>query len=366
MNYDLYAVLQGDSQSAVDALVKGSHRGAEIRDIATRVRLLAGVAAQGPKDYAVSGERKKGGGYKSLVHADDPKRTLYAGHIAQMLKTFDLLNPPTLSLAGMPSGSWFLQFEFVLAKPYISKDDDLFYVSDSVNPVRKDKVFKVPMVAASSWKGVLRWTAMQTRLVEKKDQLNDPQFATERLRQTLLFGDEQGEEPMQTKGVAAYLDGLKPSAREIYEQRAKGHFELETGAKELPHHSGRLMCYPTFFDLIDVEVINPHSRKTKAGTHPIYLECVPPKAKGTFSLLYVPFDLIGRPEDEIHAQAKEDLHLIAQAVNAMMFTYGFSAKRTSGYGTALDAIKGVLRTKAGEEPLTRLSKLAEEVTNVKF
>ena len=63
----------------------------------------------------------------------------------------------------------------------------------------------------------------------------------------------------------------------------------------------------TFFDLIDVEVINPHSRKTRAGTHPIYLECVPQGAKGTFSLLYVPFDLIGADKAEIRRQALEDL-----------------------------------------------------------
>lgn len=137
----------------------------------------------------------------------------------------------------------------------------------------------------------------------------------------------------------------------------------------MPHHSGRLSFYPTFFDLIDVEVINPHSRKTKAGTHPIYLECVPDDAKGTFSLLYVPFDLIGNPENKVNTQAREDLELIAQAVREMMLTYGFSAKRTSGYGTARDEIeKGVVRTRADQQgwQLNRLSKLSDEVKDVRF
>jgi len=98
------------------------------------------------------------------------------------------------------------------------------------------------------------------------------------------------------------------------------------------------MFYPTFFDRIDVKVINPHSRETRAGTHPIYLECVPQGAKGTFSLLYVPFGLIGADEAEIRSQALEDLQLVAEGLQAMFLTYGFSAKRNSGYGVAKETV----------------------------
>ncbi len=69
------------------------------------------------------------------------------------------------------------------------------------------------------------------------------------------------------------------------------------------------------------------------------------------------------------AQAREDLRLVAEAVREMMLTYGFSAKRTSGYGTSRDEIeKVVAQTRAGrkEWPLSRLSKLADEVKNVQF
>ena len=137
----------------------------------------------------------------------------------------------------------------------------------------------------------------------------------------------------------------------------------------MPHHGGRLMFYPTFFNLIDVEVINPHSRKTKAGTHPIYLECVPAGATGAFSLLSVPFDSIGRKDtDEIRAEAQRDLLLVAEATGAMMLTYGFSAKRTSGYGTAEDAITSVVKTGADERQFKGItfSKLVQEVANVAF
>lgn len=387
MSYDLYVELGGQSQDDVNAVVNGEYRGQKIPDIATRIRLLTGVAANASialenekdqekvKNYTVSGDRKAGGGYKSLVHREDnPEESPYAKDLIQpnfkVMQGLGLF-PDVRDLHSLPPGSWFLQFTFTLAKPWMSKDDDPFYVAESVNPVRKDKVFKVPMMSTASWKGLLRWTAMHTRLaqpviVSPEGAKQSPEnFAKERFVQTLLFGDEKGEEPGETKDFAAYLDGLKPEARAEYERLLRRYYDLQDD-EPLPHHSGRLMFYPTFFNLIDVEVINPHSRKTKAGTHPIYLECVPASAQGTFSLLYVPFDLIGRDEAEIRQQAIEDLQLVAQAVKEMMLTYGFSAKRTGGYGTAKDEIEGQVKTRADEKPLTKLSKLTQEVKDVTF
>jgi CRISPR-associated protein Cmr2 len=209
---------------------------------------------------------------------------------------------------------------------------------------------------------------MHTRLVLKKDALSPEEFAQERFVQTLLFGDEKGEEPGQTKDFAAYLDALKPEARQEYERLLRAYYELKPD-DPLPHHSGRLMFYPTFFDLIDVEVINPHSRRTRAGTHPIYLECVPAGARGTFSLLYVPFDLIGKEDAEIQKQAREDLQRVAEGLQGMFLTYGFSAKRSSGYGVAEDAIENFKVATHAQTPApksTRLSQLAQEVKNVGF
>ena len=118
-----------------------------------------------------------------------------------------------------------------------------------------------------------------------------------------------------------------------------------------------------------VEVINPHSRKTRAGTHPIYLECVPIGAQGTFSLPYVPFDLIGKEESDIKQQSLADLELIAEGLSAMFLSYGFSAKRTSGYGVAEDKIvEGEVKTRIGRHDLTgkKLSELPQEMKNVVF
>jgi len=342
MSYDLYVELGGRTQQDVDAVVKGKHKSIKVSDIFERIRLLAGVAAQNEstKDYTVSGDRRRGGGYKSLVHAAQPENTPYAQNLIRpaldQLRSLHLV-PAVPDLQALPPGSWFLQFTFTLAKPWMSKDDDPFYVAESVNPVRKDKVFKVPMMAAASWKGLLRWTMMHTRLVLKKDALAPEKIAQERFVQTLLFGDEKGEGPGQTKDFAAYLDALKPEARQEYERLLRAYYELKSD-DPLPHHSGRLTFYPTFFNLIDVEVINPHSRTTKAGTHPIYLECVPAGASGTFSLLYVPFDLIGKDEAEIRKQALADLQRVAEGLQTLFLTYGFSAKRTSGYGVAKETV----------------------------
>jgi len=52
-------------------------------------------------------------------------------------------------------------------------------------------------------------------------------FASERLLQTLLFGDEKGEEEGQRKDFAKYLDGLMDDeARQIYERKTREYFHL--------------------------------------------------------------------------------------------------------------------------------------------
>jgi len=326
-------------------------------DIPTQLRLLVTKP-----DSAKAAKR-----FVQFVHGKASQFNNFIDQKCKHLKSLGLLpTPPDMAL--LPPGSWFLQFTFTLARPWISKDDAPFYVTESVNPVRKDKVFKVPTMSAASWKGLLRWTAMHTRLALQKDQLTADQFAQERFIQTLLFGDEKGEEPGQTKDFAAYLDALNPEARQDYERLLRDHYKLSSD-DPLLHHSGRLMFYPTFFNLIDVEVINPHSRETRAGTHPIYLECVPIGAEGTFSLLYVPFDLISKDEAQTKMQALADLKLVSEGLQAMFLTYGFSAKRTSGYGVAEDKIvEGEVKTRIGRHDLTgkKLSELPQEMKNVVF
>lgn len=292
------------------------------------------------------------------------------------LECLGLSKPGEFPSAHLPWGSWMFRFMFTLAKPYLSRDDQAFYVID--NPVRKDKVFKVPMCSGASWKGNLHWTAV--KLMVDRHAVPDPEsplgfsvsadhataFAEERFQLVRLFGSEKGEEPGNAKGIAAYLDSLSAESAECYRLMVRNHFHVQV-EDPLPHHNGRLLYYSTFFDKIGLEVINPHDRKRRVGKQPIYFECVPIGAKGTFTLLYVPFDLIGKPLDVIKDHAKADLTTVAEVVRDMFLTYGFSAKKSSGFGLAQPAIEdGLLQATWLKEPrpLASLQSLVEDMSNV--
>ena len=234
--------------------------------------------------------------------------------------------------AMFPVSAWAIKLDFTLRKPYLSKDDCEFYILD--NPIRKEWVFKVPYVAPSQWKGALRaamvqelkwrWLGLSDEEREKDEYVEE--FAKRRFRMTLLFGDEKGEEPGALKGLARFLDDLGgEKAAQLYRERVRGFFKKE----EHPfHHRGWLRFYPTYFDRIGLEVINPHPRDTGAGKQPIYFESVPPGTKGQFVLLYVPLGEVTQEE------AREDFRAVVQGIKAMFTKYGFGAKTSSGFGRA--------------------------------
>ncbi|MBW2662617.1 MAG: hypothetical protein JRD93_11670 [Deltaproteobacteria bacterium] len=238
----------------------------------------------------------------------------------------------TEALNILPKYSWSLTFKFCLAKPYLSRDDISYYIIE--NPLRKDKVFMVPMIAPSQWKGALQSAIIQFLIRETKKEA----FAEQRYRSTLLFGDEKGAESEDIICVTKLLNDQNPEEKERYEKKVKKHFLVDND-KALPHHAGRLRFYPTFFTKIGLEVINPHDRARKVGTNPIYFECVPAGAEAAFTLLYVPFDLMGRQETEIRAHAANDLLMVAQGLNDMFTLYGFGAKTSSGYGVAEEMLR---------------------------
>ncbi len=227
--------------------------------------------------------------------------------LSELAKCFDLtrcvLQPDWLALA----------VSFTLKRPWYSKDDRPFHVLD--NPVRKDRVFGVPYMAAASWKGMLRWACrMQEGLREylrknkgKFDGWQDPDWITH------LFGNEQGEEER--------------------------------------FHRGALVFYPTWFDRISFEVINPHSRKRRAGTKPIYYEVVPAGVRGTMCLLYAPW-----PGMEPKASPRVFLPKLFEAMGQLLTRYGISAKRTAGWGTAkIDEWKAYGK---GKDPVSRSERVA--------
>ena len=219
-------------------------------------------------------------------------RNRYMQHARGNFKIPDLISQTVPDFSNSLSSDWLaFQVDFELLTPWYSRDDRLFHVMD--NPVRKDRVFGVPFMAASSWKGLLRWACrMRAGLREHLEQYNgkmdgwrDPDWILH------LFGNEKG------------------------------------GGEKF--HRGALVFYPTWFNKIDFEIINPHSRERRAGTQPIYYEVVPPGAKGTLSLLYAPW-----PGMKPYAKPGDVLPELLKAVEELLTTYGISAKRTVGWGTA--------------------------------
>jgi len=206
---------------------------------------------------------------------------------SDLLEKFAFL-PDTSIVKYLPRFSFALHFRFKLIKPYLSKDERNFYPLE--NPVRREKVFQTPTVASTTWKGALRAALWQSSYKE-----NHPAIIR-------LFGNPR---------------------------------ESEKGK------SGRLYFFPTFFDKkVELEVINPHDRETGVGERgPILIESVPINATGRFTLLYVPFDRIGKDEAETRKQVAEDLTLLAEGLQAMFTLYGFGAKTSSGFGSAEEAVR---------------------------
>jgi CRISPR-associated protein Cmr2 len=205
---------------------------------------------------------------------------------------------PTLDLAHFPPYTFALQFPFRLTKAYLSKDERAFYIVD--NPVRRDKVFRLPYVAPSSWKGSLR---------------------------AALWNQGHDED--------------QPAIRRLFgnERAAEDDFQ-----------AGRLRFFPVYFKQHGLEIINPHDRNRRVGKNPILFESVPPGTPGVFSLLYVPFNRIGQDDPETRRQLAEDLALVAEGVRAMFCTYGFGAKTSSGYGTAVEGFVGKIDRQRDDLP----------------
>lgn len=344
-------------------------RWANLEDPAARQHLLAQLLASEEecdertkcKDYA-----KGKDGLQHWYYAGDlqnPRgdfqtflccRLWRMGAILGLVNLHDTVGSPLPNLTLFPPGSWTLQLTFTLRKPYISKDDVDFYILD--NPVKKEWIFKVPYVAPSQWKGALR-SAMMRDLVNalQWDKKDEDEFVEERLRLYRLFGNEKdgtAEFFNRAWAWALHRVGPRPEDKqqaEEWEQRFQetvkqvaSKFEnrlREEGYRvgDIEGFQGRLHFYPTFFDRIGLEVINPHDRETGAGKHPIYFECVPAGTKGTFTLLYVPLyvplDLSDNP-GKARKQAQEDLKAVAEGIRSMLTVYGFGAKTSSGYGVA--------------------------------
>jgi len=259
-------------------------------------------------------------------------------------------------------GSFAIQGEFQLEAPYYSADDDHYYIID--NPVMKDKVFKAPMMRGSSWKGVL---ATAARRVIESD------FSIESL---LSFGRLFGsgseefrkiEEQAKNKEYQAGFDKEilfyalqkfgKITMKKINNADFKSKLWKNIKERELQTQRGRLIFYPTFFNRLGLEMINPHKRRTKAGTQPVYYEVVPRGATGNFQLLYVPADGFAEKNPNRTEEINNDIALLDNALKCIFCESKDYAQVKIGAKTKL----GWGKTKIEKEHLTFIKREEDEL-----
>ena len=249
--------------------------------------------------------------------------------------------------------SFIFYAEIKLQSPYFSKDDDEFYIIQ--NPCLKETNFKVPMIRGSAWKGAL---ASAFRELFKENKSNIESFlrifgagsesikaieqtlskearnlkkAKEKLPEFLLFelGLEVKKEDLQA------IENIKNKDDLINFIKNKLSKKLEDNQKKLPiefqTHKGRVIFYPTYFDKLSLEIINPHDRRKRAGKNPIHYEVVPKDTEGVFQLIYIPFDVVLKRDEEVREETKEDLANIIKALSKLS-NEGIGAKTKLGWG----------------------------------
>jgi CRISPR-associated protein Cmr2 len=203
--------------------------------------------------------------------------------------------PQPDDLKGLPDGSWLLNLEFTLNKPFTSKSEIEFH--EIQNPIVRDHLTGLPTVNPTTWKGHLAFAAQRESLEDHARQR--------------LFGTIRDDESSQ---------------------------------------AGRLHFFPTFFvNETAREVITPLWRDTRTPARgPIDIEVIASGQQGRFCLLYV---LRPKGLNWHSGQIAEDLLAVSRAIKAMLLDYGFSAKKTSGWGIVADSlVSGVLTAKGSQWP----------------
>jgi CRISPR-associated protein Cmr2 len=185
-----------------------------------------------------------------------------------------------------PPNSTLIKISFTLKKPYTSKDEGEFNVIDNKifeNPIVRDKFTGLPMVKPTTWKGHLRFAAERVECDKERKKIIIKR----------LFGSEPEEKENPLKG--------------------------------------RLYFFPTFFDEeAEKEVITPLKRDTRTPARgPIPFEVMKPSKEGEFNLLYLPYP---KGDNYQESQVDEDLEFLSKSLELMFYSYGFSAKKTSGFG----------------------------------
>lgn len=264
------------------------------------------------------------------------------------LEALESLGLNKFNISALPKYSVYIQIKFRLKRPYLSKDDEVFYIID--NPIVKDRAFKLPIIRSTTWKGALRYAAIKVfedwifSKLNNNEEVSLDDIFEERARIVKLFGSEkESQSKYLGKLCLIALEKEKGKINDDNIAKINDKFEkwlVDNGfiSSKVPARSGRLFFYPTFFYKISLDVITPLDRRTKTPVRgPIYFEVVPKGSEGIFRLLYYPFDLVAQGEfKKIESETKEDLRFLEKALRKMFYEIGFSAKKTSGFGIISD------------------------------
>lgn len=221
------------------------------------------------------------------------------------------------NLQNLPQNSTLIKISFTLKKPYTSKDEGEFHIiNDRIfeNPIIRDKFLGCPMVRPSTWKGHLKFAAKNVKWEENE----------KRKIIIRLFGSEPKEENAS---------------------------------------KGKLYFFPTFFKEDGVrDVITPLDRNTRTpveGKSPVNLEVMKAGTKGEFYILYIPYPKGNEFKEE---DVKKDLKFLADALKLMFYIYGFSAKKTSGFGVIQETLnEGKFWIKSGANIQEKIFPKLDEV-----
>jgi len=292
------------------------------------------------------------------IYKDNSNIVLEAKKVSNILHNEEDIKNYINSL--MP-GTFAIYQEFTLKTSYFSKDDDEFYIID--NPILKEKVFKLPMIRGSSWKGALLKTA--SKLLDKKIQTGAPIDEVFNTYNQIcrIFGTGSEDFRKVKEVLNEYIknisdikhnDNLINSLIEYALFELGVNLSIKNGNEPIVYQmveqiidkienneiegidirKGRAVFYPTYFDSLTLEVIYPHSRKTKAGKQLIYFEVVPEGTKGYIQIVYIPFDAVLLPKEKIEEEIKKDYDFIKEIITITLNEYGIGAKTKLGWGLA--------------------------------
>src|SRR5579885_522633 len=273
----------------------------------------------GPKRKQLEDEKRK------YERAKADARDCYQKKALQLVGK--LCTPVELGLdycpTSPPQAHWLaIEIKFKLQSPWYSKDDRPFHVLD--NPVRKDRVFGVPYMSAASWKGLSRWAyRVHNGLIGPAPIQDEEQRRKAKAYELHFFGNEKGEKEDFQRGSLAF--------------------------------------YPTWFDKVGFEVINPHSRKTRAGTKLILYEVVPADTEGILRLQYAPLPGAAKRDG---VEPTEALQSLLDAAEQLLTVYGFSAKRTAGWGIAEVTNVRACAHGGGWKEAGRIQEMKDELTTL--